>query len=54
MLKCWRAFPIDRPDFSWLSQYLQDILRVSYLIANIADIICIPSLETCWLSKTFW
>uniref|UniRef100_A0AC34QH67 Protein kinase domain-containing protein n=1 Tax=Panagrolaimus sp. JU765 TaxID=591449 RepID=A0AC34QH67_9BILA len=27
MLNCWRSHPVERPDFSWLSQHLQDILK---------------------------
>uniref|UniRef100_A0A7E4ZY25 Protein kinase domain-containing protein n=1 Tax=Panagrellus redivivus TaxID=6233 RepID=A0A7E4ZY25_PANRE len=27
MLNCWRALPVDRPDFLWLARHLQDILR---------------------------
>jgi serine/threonine protein kinase len=27
MLACWRNHPLDRPDFSWLVQRLQDILK---------------------------
>ncbi|KAH7709499.1 Protein F11E6.8 b, partial [Aphelenchoides avenae] len=33
-LSCWRTHPLDRPDFSWLSQRLQDILKREMTLAR--------------------